>query len=69
VDVWAGDACGRAAVAKRRIHREREALELRDGDRRRYLGKGVRKAVANVNGEIAQRLPASPSTSARSMNG
>ena len=32
---------------------EREALELRDGDKARYGGKGVRKAVANVNGEIA----------------
>ena len=35
---------------------EREALELRDGDKARYLGKGVRKAVANVNGEIAAAL-------------
>ena len=31
---------------------EREALELRDGDKGRYGGKGVRKAVGNVNGEI-----------------
>jgi enolase len=35
---------------------EREALELRDGDPRRYLGKGVSKAVANVNGDIAAAL-------------
>src|SRR4029450_7406196 len=34
----------------------REALELRDGDKARYLGKGVTKAVANVNGEIAKVL-------------
>jgi enolase len=34
----------------------REALELRDGDKARYLGKGVLKAVANVNGEIAAAL-------------
>ena len=34
----------------------REALELRDGDKRRYGGKGVLKAVANVNGEIARTL-------------
>ena len=34
----------------------REALELRDGDKKRYLGKGVLKAVANVNGEIAAAL-------------
>lgn len=33
-----------------------EALELRDGDSARYLGKGVLKAVANVNGEIAQKI-------------
>jgi enolase 1/2/3 len=35
---------------------EREALELRDGDKKRYLGKGVRNAVAHVNGEIAKTL-------------
>jgi enolase len=34
----------------------REALELRDGDVGRYLGKGVRKAVSHVNGELAQLL-------------
>jgi enolase len=33
-----------------------EALELRDGDTERYLGKGVLNAVSNVNGEIAERL-------------
>ena len=35
---------------------EREALELRDGDPARYLGKGVQKAVANVDGPIAAAL-------------
>ena len=35
---------------------EREALELRDGDKSRYLGKGVKKAVANINGEIASAI-------------
>ena len=35
---------------------EREALELRDGDKSRYLGKGVRKAVGHVNGELASAL-------------
>ncbi len=35
---------------------EHEAVELRDGDRGRYLGKGVLKAVAHVNGELAQAL-------------
>src|SRR6185369_3732321 len=34
----------------------REALELRDGDKSRYLGKGVLKAVANVNGELRDAL-------------
>ena len=35
---------------------EHEAVELRDGDKTQYLGKGVLKAVANVNGEIAEAL-------------
>src|SRR3989442_11712267 len=34
----------------------REALELRDGDPKRYFGKGVTKAVGNINGEIARAL-------------
>jgi enolase len=55
-DVRAGVALGRAAVPSGASTGKREALELRDGDTKRYLGKGVRKAVANVNGEIAQRL-------------
>src|SRR4026209_3062428 len=56
VDVWAGDVLGRAAVPSGASTGEREALELRDGDKSRYLGKGVRQAVANVNGEIASAL-------------
>ena len=52
----AGGATGRAAVPSGASTGEREALELRDGDPSRYNGKGVRRAVANVNGEIAQRL-------------
>ena len=57
VDVWVdGSAFGRAAVPSGASTGEREALELRDGDKSRYLGKGVRKAVANVNGEIASAL-------------
>ena len=50
-----GGAFGRAAVPSGASTGEREALELRDGDKARYRGKGVRKAVANVNGEIAER--------------
>jgi enolase len=52
----AGGAVGRAAVPSGASTGEREALELRDGDKRRYLGKGVLKAVANVNGEIARAI-------------
>ncbi len=51
-----GGAAGRAAVPSGASTGEREALELRDGDKSRYLGKGVRKAVANVNGEIAKAI-------------
>jgi len=57
VDVTlAGGATGRAAVPSGASTGEREALELRDGDKSRYGGKGVRKAVANVNGEIARAV-------------
>jgi enolase 1/2/3 len=57
VDVALDDgALGRAAVPSGASTGEREALELRDGDRSRYGGKGVRKAVANVNGEIARAV-------------
>jgi len=47
---------GRAAVPSGASTGEREAIELRDGDKGRYLGKGVEKAVANVNGVIADAL-------------
>jgi enolase len=54
VDVVLDDgAFGRAAVPSGASTGEREAIELRDGDGSRYTGKGVRKAVAFVNGEIA----------------
>ncbi len=51
--VSASGARGAAAVPSGASTGEREALELRDLDKSRYLGKGVRKAVAHVNGEIA----------------
>ena len=51
-----GGAFGRAAVPSGASTGVREALELRDGDKKRYLGKGVLKAVANVNGEIAKSV-------------
>ncbi len=47
---------GRAAVPSGASTGENEALELRDGDKGRYLGKGVLKAVTNVNGPIAEAL-------------
>ena len=49
-------AKGRAAVPSGASTGVNEALELRDGDKGRYLGKGVQKAVANVNGPIAEAL-------------
>ena len=51
-----GGALGRAAVPSGASTGMHEALELRDGDKHRYGGKGVRKAVAHVNGEIADAL-------------
>jgi enolase len=47
---------GRAIVPSGASTGEHEAVELRDGDKKRFLGKGVLKAVANVNGEIAKAL-------------
>src|SRR6187455_516782 len=47
---------GRAAVPSGASTGAHEAVELRDGDKARYLGKGVTKAVAAVNGEIAEAL-------------
>src|SRR6266704_2351191 len=49
-------ARGRAAVPSGASTGTREALELRDGDKRRYLGKGVRKAVTNVQQVLAPKL-------------
>ena len=57
VDVKLADgATGRAAVPSGASTGEREALELRDNDRARYNGKGVRQAVAHVNGELAKAI-------------
>ena len=57
VDVHlATGAKGRAAVPSGASTGEHEAIELRDGDKKRYLGKGVQKAVANVNGPIRKAL-------------
>ena len=51
-----GGATGRAAVPSGASTGEHEALELRDGDASRYLGRGVRKAVANVVNKIAPQV-------------
>src|SRR5215470_8549686 len=55
-DVYVAGARGRAAVPSGASTGEHEALELRDGDKSKYLGKGVLKAVANANGEIAKAV-------------
>ena len=52
----AGGGFGRAAVPSGASTGSREAVELRDGDKSRYGGKGVKNAVANVNGTIADAL-------------
>jgi enolase len=51
-----GGAVGRAAVPSGASTGEHEAIELRDGDKSRYLGKGVLKAVEHVNGPIAKAV-------------
>ncbi len=53
-------ALGRAAVPSGASTGDKEALELRDGDKSRYLGKGVLKAVNNVNGEIFSKIKGLP---------
>ena len=47
---------GRAAVPSGASTGSREAIELRDGDKSRYLGKGVLKAVEHINGEITEAI-------------
>src|SRR6201995_4799305 len=56
-DVYVGGGVrGRAAVPSGASTGEHEALEMRDADKSKYVGKGVLKAVANVNGEIAKAV-------------
>ena len=54
--ILAGGAVGRAAVPSGASTGEHEAIELRDGDKKRYLGKGVSKAVKNVTDKILPKL-------------
>ena len=57
VDILLDDgSMGRAAVPSGASTGAHEAVELRDGDKSRYLGKGVTRAIAAVNGEIAQAI-------------
>ena len=57
VDVHTSDGLmGRAAVPSGASTGKHEAVELRDGNKKQYLGKGVQKAVANVNDKIAEEL-------------
>ncbi|MDQ7787089.1 MAG: phosphopyruvate hydratase [Thermodesulfovibrionales bacterium] len=56
-DVWLDDgSMGRAAVPSGASTGEHEAVELRDGDMKRYLGKGTRKAVQNIQNKIAAAI-------------
>jgi len=54
--ILADGSIGRAAVPSGASTGEHEAVELRDGDKSRYLGKGTSKAVANINGPIGKAL-------------
>jgi len=57
VDVWLeSGVMGRAAVPSGASTGENEAIELRDGDKKRYGGKGVLKAVENVNTKSLKQL-------------
>src|ERR1700741_3511264 len=63
-----GGALGRAAVPFGASTGEHEALELRDGDESKYLGKGVLKAVANANNEIAKAVVGLDATDQRALD-
>jgi len=66
--VLEGGAFGRAAVPSGASTGEHEALELRDADKGKYLGKGVLKAAANVNGEIAKAVAGFDATDQRGLD-
>jgi enolase len=59
---------GRAIVPSGASTGEHEAVELRDGDKKRYLGKGALKAVENVNGKIAKALADMDATNQRALD-
>jgi enolase 1/2/3 len=66
--VLEGGAFGRAAVPSGASTGEHEAIELRDGDSSRYQGKGVLKAVANVNGALARAVTGLDATDQRALD-
>ena len=69
VDVTlSGGARGRAAVPSGASTGSREAHELRDGDKKRFAGKGVLNAIANVNGPIAKALAGADATDQRAID-
>jgi enolase len=69
VDVFlASGAMGRAAVPSGASTGEHEAVELRDGNEARYMGKGVSDAVGNVNDVIGPRLEGMEATDHRSQS-
>src|SRR5882672_12085952 len=69
-DVWLADgSMGRAAVPSGASTGEHEAVELRDGDKSRYLGKGTLNAAGNINREIAQALHGKDATQQAEIDG
>lgn len=69
VDVWLeSGVMGRASVPSGASTGEHEALELRDGDKNRYGGKGVQKAVENINKMIAPALVGMPVLNQRAID-
>src|SRR5512141_1623707 len=69
-DVWLADgSMGRAAVPSGASTGEHEAVELRDGDKSRYLGKGTLKAVGYINAEIAPALLGKDATAQGEIDG
>jgi enolase len=68
-DVFVGEIQGRAAVPSGASTGEHEALELRDADKARYLGKGVLKAVSNADTEIAKAVTGLDAADQRAIDG
>src|ERR1035441_4966089 len=64
-----GGATARAIVPSGASTGEYEAVELRDGDEQKYKGKGVLKAIDNVNGEIGDALVGADAADQRSLDG